>query len=166
MIDYNAILANFLENQTTQAALRTVSLSLTGLYLATLFWAARDAASRIADRRVVFLMVLLAAVPFVGIPLYVLLRPARTLAENEESVLAREALDAELARVPRCPTCAAPAELDWRYCAHCSAVLTHACPSCARTVRTGWAACPFCSAELGIRGWRLEPELTTVPQTA
>ena len=166
MIDFNAVLANFLENPTTQAALRTVTLYLTGLYLATIFWAARDAASRIADRRVVALVTLVAAVPFIGMALYVLVRPSRTLTENREAVLASQALDAELARTARCPSCEVPAEQDWRYCAHCSAVLTHSCPSCAKTVRTGWAACPFCAAELGARGWRLEPELSAVPRTA
>ena len=166
MIDYNAILANFIDSPATQAFLRTVALYFTGLYVATLFWALRDAASRVADRRVVALLTLLAGVPFIGIALYVLLRPSRTLAEQEESALARQALDAELARTPRCASCAAPAEADWRYCANCSAVLTHSCPSCAKTVRSGWSACPFCSAELGVRGLRLEPELSPVPRTA
>jgi len=166
VVDLNGIIENFLANPTTQAFMRTVALYMTGLYLATVFWAARDAASRIFDRRLVVLLTLLAAVPFIGMALYILIRPSRTLAETREAELASHALDAELARTPRCPSCDAPAELDWRYCAHCSAVLTHSCPSCSKTVRSGWTACPFCATELGVRGWRLEPELTTVPRTA
>ena len=166
MIDWNGILDNFLANPTTQTALRTVSLYLMGLYVATVFWAARDAAARVSDRRIVAILALLAAVPFIGMALYVLLRPSRTLAEQEESLLAHQALNAEIARTPRCPSCAAPADLEWRYCANCSAVLTHSCPSCSKTVRQGWSACPFCASELGPRGWRLEPELTPVARTA
>jgi hypothetical protein len=166
VIDFNAILGNFLGNPTAQAALRTVMLYLTGLYLATIFWAARDAASRVADRRAVFVLGLVAAIPFIGMALYILIRPTQTLAEAREAELAGQALEAELARTPRCQSCEAPAEAEWRYCARCSAVLTSSCPSCSKTVRTGWSACPFCAAELGARGWRLEPELTPVPRTA
>jgi hypothetical protein len=166
VIDWNGIFGNFLENPTTQLALRSVTLALTALYLATIFWAARDAAARVADRRLVVALSLVAAVPFIGLALFILLRPSRTLAENREALLASQALGAELARTPRCPSCDAAVEADWRYCAQCSAVLTHSCPSCAKTVRAGWQACPFCSAELGVRGWRLEPELSPVPRTA
>jgi hypothetical protein len=166
VIDFNAIFGAFLANPTTQTALHTITFSLTGLYLATIFWAARDAAARVADRRVVAVLTLTSAVPFIGMALYVLLRPSRTLADQQEALLARHALDAEIARTPRCPTCEAPADPEWRYCASCSAVLTHSCPSCSKTVRSGWSACPFCATELGTRGWRLEPELATVPRTA
>lgn len=165
-MEVNGILAAFLANPSTQLALRTVALCTTALYVATIYWAIQDARTRVTDARGVAALAVAAAIPFIGLILYVMIRPSRTLDEARESELAFRAAQADLARSGQCTRCGASTERDWRICPHCRAALATACPSCARPVRIDWAACAYCAADLTPRVRSAEPVRRPVTKIA
>ena len=124
--------------------------SLGGLYFAALWvtltvWAFRDTANRSRDALLRITLPLLVAVfSLFGLPLYLLLRPSRTLAEEYERSLEEEALLREMEDDRACPTCKAPVQEDYLLCPICRTPLRAPCPRCHRPLHPAWQACPFC----------------------
>src|ERR1051325_9099051 len=76
------------------------------VWLAQAHWVSRDARRRLDDSWLVVTATLLALVPFVGVFLYLLFRPAETLADVQVRELELRALGAALApRQPEGPVC-------------------------------------------------------------
>ena len=165
-MELNGIVAAVLASPSAQAAVQTVAVCSTALYVATIYWAMQDARTRVARAPGVAALALVAAIPFIGAIFYILVRPHRTLEEARESELAFRAMSAELARTGECARCGAVVEADWRVCPHCRTALASACPSCAKPVRAGWAACAYCAADLTPRERSGEPILTAIPKIA
>src|SRR3990172_2774649 len=123
---------------------------LGGLYLAAMWvtltiWAFRDTAARTRDSLLRAMLPLLVAVFSVpGLPLYLLLRPGRTLAEEYERSLEEEALLREMEDDRACPTCKAPVQEDYLLCPICRTQLRAPCPRCRRPLHPSWHACPYC----------------------
>ncbi len=125
-------------------------LALAGAYAIALWWASivwtfRDIEAR--SRSVVTQVVstLMAVIfPFVGLPLYLILRPKETLDAAFQRSLEEEYLLQDLEELPLCPECHHYVHDDFVLCPHCHARLRDACGACGRLVDLRWALCPYC----------------------
>ena len=84
-------------------------------WLALAYWVHKDARRRIRDRFLRFLANVLGLVPpFIGPVVYLLFRPAETIADVRSRDIELRALEHRLAHVrPACPVCTSPIEPDY-----------------------------------------------------
>ncbi|HSH03989.1 MAG TPA: zinc ribbon domain-containing protein [Anaerolineae bacterium] len=121
------------------------------LWLSLVVWAFRDMRLRSRDPFAQFLgSLVVAALPGVGLVIYMLLRPVETLAEAYERALAEEALLQEIEERPACPGCSRKVDNRWIVCPHCHAHLKRVCASCGERIEMQWHLCPFCGVETGV----------------
>lgn len=123
---------------------------LVALWVASIVWTFRDIEAR--SRSVVTqiagtLMPLL--FPFIGIPVYLILRPKDTLDSAYQRSLEEEYLLQDLEELPLCPTCQHFVEEDFVLCPHCHASLRQPCLACERLVDLRWTLCPYCGTAQG-----------------
>lgn len=129
-----------------------VLLALGGAYVAVLWfasivWTFRDIEARSRNVITQVTSTLLAVLfPFIGIPLYMILRPKDTLDGSYQRSLEEEYLLQDLEELPLCPTCQRFVEDDFVLCPHCHGTLREPCLSCARLVDLRWSLCPYCGA--------------------
>jgi RNA polymerase subunit RPABC4/transcription elongation factor Spt4 len=129
-----------------------IVVALIGAYLAVLYfvsivWAYRDIETR--SRSVVtqiFSTLLVVLFPFLGIPLYLVLRPKDTLDSSFQKSLEEEYLLQDLEELPLCPSCQHYVSEDFVLCPHCHTQLRDNCASCDRLVDLRWTLCPYCAA--------------------
>ena len=115
------------------------------LWAASVQWAYRDIRSRSDDVSVQVLAAgLVLCLPFVGIPLHLILRPRQTLADKYEHTLQEEYLRRDIEEPFVCPSCQRPIEPDFILCPHCHTSLRRHCVSCNRVVDMTWSLCPYC----------------------
>ncbi len=152
-MDLGALWQGFVANPITQLLIKLVGLYLLVLYFATLLWTIRDAQRRIENPIVPYLAGLLAAIPFLGVFVYLIVRPSETLSEASERQLAEESLLAEAETRIVCPTCHERVQEDWLLCPHCRTRLKRVCPSCAKLIRPEWNICPHCAKDFDERDW-------------
>lgn len=130
-----------------------IFVALIGAYLAVLWfvsivWAYRDIEAR--SRSVVtqiFSTLLVVLFPFLGVPLYLILRPKDTLDAAFQKSLEEEYLLQDLEELPLCPTCQHFVAEDFQLCPHCHTQLRDACVACDRLVDLRWSLCPYCGAD-------------------
>jgi RNA polymerase subunit RPABC4/transcription elongation factor Spt4 len=115
------------------------------LWAASVLWAYRDIRSRSEDVSVQVLAVgLVLLLPFGGILLHLILRPAQTLAEKYEWTLEEEYLRRDIEERYVCPECQRAIEPDFVMCPHCHSQLRRRCQSCDRVIDLTWSICPYC----------------------
>lgn len=118
---------------------------LAALWISLVVWAFRDMRLRSRDPFTQLLSALVvAALPVVGIIIYLILRPPETLAEAYERALEEEALLQEIEERPACPGCSRTIDAHWILCPHCHTRLKKACPDCNSLLALQWNLCPFC----------------------
>ncbi|MCA9874601.1 MAG: zinc ribbon domain-containing protein [Anaerolineales bacterium] len=118
---------------------------LAALWLSLIIWAFRDMRARSRDPFAQILAALVvAALPFVGIIIYFILRPPETLAQAYERALEEEALLQEIEERPSCPGCSRTIDANWILCPYCHTRLRKACPDCHALMELSWNLCPFC----------------------
>ena len=117
---------------------------IAALWLSLIIWAVRDMRSRSRDPFQVFVAGLVAALPVVGIIIYLILRPSETLAEAYERALEEEALLQQIEERPACPGCSRTVAEGWLLCPHCHTRLKKACQDCNALLELQWNICPFC----------------------
>jgi hypothetical protein len=146
-----ALLGQVLSNDIVQAGLKGALVALSVLWLASTWWAFRDAAIRTGNTMASFGVLAMVAL---GGPLlfplvllaYLLVRPGETVAEREERSLSLQALEGSIDR-GRCPTCEQATLDGWLRCPWCATWLLVDCDRCGRAVEPGWEICPFCAIE-------------------
>ncbi|WP_322511238.1 zinc ribbon domain-containing protein [Chloroflexus sp.] len=115
------------------------------LWAASVLWAYRDIRRRTEDVSVQVLAVsIVLLLPFLGIPLHLILRPPQTLAEKYERALEEEFLRRDLEEQFVCPECQRPIESDFILCPHCHTQLRRRCDSCHKVIDLTWRICPYC----------------------
>ena len=115
------------------------------LWLSTAIWVFRDIRARTRDIFAVLLALLLVlALPFAGVLLYLLLRPRETLSEQYERSLEEEALLQEIEERGVCPSCHEPVAEDFLVCPNCSTRLKNRCTNCSRLMKLDWNVCAYC----------------------
>lgn len=133
---------------------------LAALWLSLIIWAFRDMRARSRDPFAQILAALVvAALPFVGIVIYLILRPPETLAEAYERALEEEALLQEIEERPACPGCSRTIEANWILCPYCHTRLRKACPDCQSLMELTWNLCPFCGNH------HIDPYHVNLPET-
>ena len=128
---------------------RNVAIVLAVVFwLALAYWVHKDARRRIRDRFPRFLANLLGLVPpFIGPVVYLLFRPAETIADVRSRNAELQALEEQLARVrPACPVCTSPVEPDYLACPVCTTMLREPCPACHAPLEPLWQICPYCAS--------------------
>ncbi len=112
-------------------------------------WTFRDIRARTQDfLSQVLSTVLVAVFPFIGVFIYMILRPRQTLAEIYERQLEEESLLAEMTERQTCSNCHARIESDFQVCPSCGQKLKRSCPKCERLLELRWTFCPYCASNL------------------
>ncbi|MCO5183831.1 MAG: zinc ribbon domain-containing protein [Anaerolineae bacterium] len=120
---------------------------IAAFWLSLVIWTFRDMRRRSRDPFAqIMAAILVAVLPFVGIFVYLILRPPETLAERYERALEEEALLQEIEERPRCPGCGRIVDPRWQICAHCEQPLQKRCVHCVELLELSWTRCPFCTA--------------------
>lgn len=141
---------------------------ISALWLSLVIWTFRDMRSRSRDVLAQVLAALVVAVlTLPGLVIYLILRPARTLAEAYEQTLEEEALLQEIEDKRVCPGCSRHAHEDWVVCPNCYTRLKKNCAHCGRLMDLPWNLCPYCGTPVeGVRlaGPTPEPELPSLAE--
>jgi RNA polymerase subunit RPABC4/transcription elongation factor Spt4 len=140
---------------------------LSALWLSLILWTFRDMRARSRDVLAQILAALVVGVlTLPGLVVYLILRPARTLAETYEQSLEEEALLQEIEDKRVCPGCGRHAHEDWIACPNCYTKLKKACAHCGRLMDLPWNLCPYCARPVdGARPGAGEPASEGEPAT-
>ena len=132
---------------------------LAALWLALIFWAARDIRKRSRDRFLRILAVIVVALLFLpGVLVYLVLRPPRTLDDEYQRNLEEEALLQSIEDTSLCPGCSRRIQTDWIACPSCHLTLKKTCSHCGKVIDLPWNLCPYCATP--VPGLRIENEET------
>jgi hypothetical protein len=106
----------------------------------SILWTMKDISSRTTSIAWQVLAVLLVSVwtPFVGLPIYLFLRPMRY---NRDRLGWRESLNAQVAS---CPSCAKKNPLHHEFCTYCGQQMTVKCKECKSSYQWAFDYCPQC----------------------
>ena len=131
---------------TAKLAAGVIGTYLFLIWIASILWAYRDIRSRTRDpvSQLIGLSII-AALPLVGVPIYLVVRPPHTLREAYDRQLEQEAILSELHSISTCPQCRRPVDENWMVCAFCSHELKQPCGSCDRLLLNAWRHCPYCA---------------------
>src|SRR3954466_3185519 len=138
-----------IKNDSLQTAASIALLVLGVLYLALIFWTFADARRRIDDPLLVVCATLCAFFPFVGVIVYLIVRPPEFLDDVRLRELEMTAAEARLASLDYslCPHCDYEVQSDYLRCPSCMRKLKERCYSCSKPIDPAWRICPFCEAE-------------------
>jgi RNA polymerase subunit RPABC4/transcription elongation factor Spt4 len=145
------------DNGLVVAVIIAAALYVTVLYVAVAFWVVRDARRRSESFLfAVFAGLLGLGLPFLGVLIYLVVRPPRTLDEERALMLEEQALtEEEIVERPTsrpCPTCGRDIEQDFVICPYCRTQFARRCGACGKWLRLGWHVCPYCAEEVGVQG--------------
>ena len=129
---------------------------IVALWVSLVFWTYRDSRTRTQDR---LLRVLASLLPLLlgplGVLVYMVLRPPRTLDQTYQTNLEVEALLSEIEARTACPGCGNRTAPDWQLCPACHTRLRRPCSRCGKLMELSWKLCPFCATPAP--GTRAEP---------
>jgi hypothetical protein len=138
-----------IKNDALQTAASISLLVLGVLYLSLIFWTFADARRRIDDPLLIVCATLAAFFPFIGVFVYVIVRPPEYLDDVRLRELEMTAAEARLASLDYslCPHCDYEIQSDYLRCPSCMRKLKERCYSCSKPIDPAWRICPFCEAE-------------------
>lgn len=137
-------------------------------WLGLAYWVHRDARRRIGDPFLVFVATLLGlAPPYLGPVVYLLFRPAETIADVRSRRAELQALEQQLARSQPacCPVCNSAVDLDFLACPVCTTVLRDPCAACKAPLEPLWQLCPYCLTPVGPAEVDLDAALSAETKT-
>lgn len=139
-------------------ALVAAVIYFTVLWVAVAFWVVRDARRRSESLVFASFAALMGlGMPFLGLLIYLVVRPPRTLDEERALILEEQALTEEdLVERPAtrpCPTCGRDIEPDFVICPYCRTQFARRCGACGKWLRLGWHVCPYCAEEVGTQSF-------------
>jgi hypothetical protein len=136
---------NFFHSGGFRAGVELVGFFVVVLWLATAFYAFKDARRRIADPVLIAVAVATAVVfPFVGVLVYVILRPPEYLDDVRERELEIRAMERRLGVEQRCPYCRSEIDASFLACPVCTNRLKNPCRRCKAPLEPDWNLCPYC----------------------
>ena len=86
--------------------------------------------------------------PFVGVLIYVILRPPEYLDDVRERELEIRAMERRLGADHRCPYCRSEIESSFLICPVCTTKLRQACVTCKQPLDPLWQVCPYCETPI------------------
>jgi RNA polymerase subunit RPABC4/transcription elongation factor Spt4 len=132
-------LVAFLTSPLFATAVKFFFLFLFAFHFSIAIWVARDVSSRSHNLLLqIFFVTLTVLLPFLGLVIYLLLRPAATLSEK--------IFDHFLHWQDFCSFCGMKVEKDFEFCPSCGQNLTQKCTSkkCGKEFSGNFLFCPFC----------------------
>ena len=140
---------------------------IAALWLSLVIWTYRDIRRRARDPLARILAVLVVAVLFLpGIVVYLILRPHRTLEDENQHTLEEEALLQSIEDASLCPGCGRRTKDNWLVCPNCHTKLKKSCHHCGKHMDLPWNLCPYCGTPTpGMRreGMTLDEALQPIP---
>jgi len=119
---------------------------IVALWVSLVFWTYRDSRTRTQDR---LLRILASLLPLIlgplGVLVYMVLRPPRTLDQTYQTTLEEEALLSEIEARTACPGCGNRTAPEWQLCPACHTRLRRPCSRCGKLMELSWKLCPFCA---------------------
>ncbi len=123
-----------------------IAIYLALIWLTSILWVVRDIRARTTDiASQATAVVIASALPFVGLPIYMILRPAETMQTAYDRQLEEEAILTELHAISACPNCRRAIDDEYMVCPHCSTELRDPCRHCQRSIAKAWGTCPYCA---------------------
>ena len=156
---------NFFDSSYFSAFEKLMILFGVALYAALVFWTWKDARRRIDDPVIVGVCVATAVCfPFVGVLIYLILRPPEYLADVHERELEIRAMEERLGRPDaHCPVCRATVEPEFLVCPVCTTKLKQACVTCKNPLEPLWQVCPYCETPIVRRSSVFEQTMALPP---
>ena len=142
-------------SHSTWTVIRNLTLFFVAVFwLATAFLVFKDARRRIEDPVIVAVCIATAFFfPFVGVLVYLILRPPEYLADVRERELEIKAMEQRLARRDlHCPVCRAEVDTGFLVCPVCTTRLRQSCRNCKQPLEALWQVCPYCETPVETSG--------------
>lgn len=119
------------------------------LWLAVIIWVTKDALQRSSSVLFqAFAILLNILIPFLGVLLYMIIRPAKTRMETYYEELERNMLEGgEVTDTSVCEKCLTPVDKEYSFCPNCAQSLKKSCAGCKHSFPNLWNICPFCGKE-------------------
>jgi hypothetical protein len=119
------------------------------IWFASIVWAIRDISNRTRDPVAIFIaMSITLFLPFIGLPIYFILRPSSTLVDTFENRLQEQLLVAEMHNLDICSNlrCKRPLKENWITCVYCGEQQRSLCVriDCNTVISNKWMHCPKC----------------------
>jgi hypothetical protein len=116
------------------------------IWLSFIYWTYRDAKLRNANP--IFWTFLVLVLPFLGLLIYLILRPPEFIEDVVERDLEIRRMEMLLAaNIHRCPTCGKEIKDDFVICPNCRKKLKKTCIQCEKPLSLEWKVCPYCKSE-------------------
>ncbi len=118
-------------------------------WMVVLYWIWLDSGDRSSSKKARIAYVLLGLIlNIVGLVIYLIIRPSRTIEEIYWSDLERRYLKFETSELGDCPKCGAQLFPGFRFCPECKYKLKIKCPNCNVFIDRKYKYCPQCGEEL------------------
>ncbi len=131
------------------SAIKFLGIILVIFWIVVLYWVWFDASERSSSTFVKICYVLLVGIlNIIGLIIYLLIRPSRTIEEIYWGDLERRYLKYETAELGDCPQCGAQLAPGYIYCPNCRYELKVKCSHCGIYVDRGNTYCPNCGSTI------------------
>ena len=140
-----------IESSGLSLAVDLLVLFVVVLYCALIYWTYADARRRIEDPVMIACSTAAALFfPFVGVIVYMVVRPPEYLEDVRERELEMQAAEARVHELDTslCPHCHYRIEKDFVRCPSCLRKLKERCTNCSRPLDQAWTICPYCEADV------------------
>lgn len=119
------------------------------LWLAIIIWVTKDSLQRSTSILFqAFSILLNILIPFLGVLLYLIIRPGKTRMEHYYEDLERQVLEGEeTVDQNTCGKCLTPADKEYNFCPNCGENLKKTCVRCKKSFPVVWNICPFCGKD-------------------
>jgi len=133
------------------------------LWLSIIIWVTRDALERSSSILFqAFSILLNIAIPYLGVLLYLIIRPRRTALDSYYDELERNMLEAPSVSGSACSKCLTPVDENYKFCPNCGETLKKNCPHCKKPFPIIWNICPHCGKNVD-RDTKAAPKKSTKP---
>ncbi len=117
------------------------------VWLAFVYWTYRDAKLRSESVvSAVFWALVVLVLPFLGLIIYLILRPPEFIEDVIERDLGIERMQMLLdnSKQSNCPACGSLIKDDFLICPYCRKKLRNSCINCGKPLSLNWKVCPYC----------------------
>jgi len=116
------------------------------IWLAFVYWTYRDAKLRSETTApAIFWALVVLVLNFLGLILYLILRPPEFIDDVVERDLEIERMEMLLdSKQSRCPACGSSVKDDFLICPYCRKKLKNSCINCGKPLNLNWKVCPYC----------------------
>ncbi len=116
------------------------------VWLAFIYWTYRDAKLRSESTvTAIFWALIVLVLNFLGLILYLILRPPEFIDDVVERDLEIERMQLLLnGKQSSCPACGSPVDDDFLICPYCRKKLKNSCINCGKPLNLNWKVCPYC----------------------